>query len=264
LNNLNNKKIKFNKLSFSLIKKENQWTQMGLVVLATDLTIETETRYFLSQGSSNSRPISLMHSRIQCDDKVTSSNLEMMQDRFSESLALFPSNYAFDVIGYGCTSASLLIGEQKIMKIIKSYVNVREVTTPLTAVKRGLNALGAKKIGYLAPYISEISLTMCQNLSAEGFEISAAATFGEDKDSVVGNITPSSIMKAIDSLVETSKDLEAIFVSCTSLKCAQIIPIMEKKYNIPIISSNSAIAWDMARLGNSIVSAKGKGALFSI
>jgi maleate isomerase len=134
----------------------------------------------------------------------------------------------------------------------------------MTAVKKGLKALNVSKIGYLAPYISEIAYAMCTDLESEGFEIGGAATFGEDKDSVVGTISPASILEAIESLSNKSEDLDAIFVSCTSLKCASIISIAENQLGIPILSSNSAIAWDMAKLSGAIISKAGKGRLFSV
>jgi maleate isomerase len=56
--------------------------------------------------------------------------------------------------------------------------------------------------------------------------------------------------------------LDAIFISCTSLKCATIIAIAESQFGIPVISSNSAIAWDMARLARLAMPANEKGLLF--
>ena len=257
-------KIQFNRLPFSTIPKTEQSVQMGLVILETDLTIETEFRHLLAQDKNVSRTISLLNTRIPCDDQVTADNLTLMEGRFSDSLSLFPNNYEFDVIGYGCTSASLLIGDKKIEKIIKSCVNAHKVTTPMTAVKKGLTALNVSKVGYLAPYISEIAYAMCADLETDGFEIGGAATFGEDKDSVVGTISPSSILEAIESLANKSEGLEAIFVSCTSLKCISIISIAEKRLGIPILSSNSALAWDMAKLSGARISQAGKGRLFLV
>ena len=258
------KDSEFQHVPFDTIKKETDLTQMGLIVLETDLTIESEIHQFLTQTEMASRAISLLHTRIPCDDKVSAENLGMMEKKFEKSLKLFPENHSFDVIGYGCTSASLVIGEEKIEKIVKSFVRSREVTTPMTAIKRGLKSLNVKKIGYLAPYISEIAQNMCQNLAEHGFKISASATFGENKDSVVGNISPESILKAIEVLILQKKDIEAVFVACTSLKCASIISLAEEKFGIPIISSNSALAWDMARLGRVQISEIGKGSLFSV
>ena len=257
-------KLKFNHLPFSTIPNSERSVQMGLVILETDLTIETEFRHFLVQDENALRAISLLNTRIPCDDQVTTTNLTSMEGHFSNSLSLFPNNYQFDVIGYGCTSASLLIGEQKIEKLIQSNLHADKVTTPMTAVKKGLKALNVSRVGYLAPYISEIAYAMCSNLESDGFEVGGAATFGEDKDSVVGTISPASILEAIESLASNSKNLEAIFVSCTSLKCASIISIAEERLGIPILSSNSALAWDMAKLSGAKVSPEGKGRLFLI
>ena len=257
-------KIQFNHLPFSTISQNARSVQMGLVILETDLTIETEFRHFLIQDKNASRTISLLNTRIPCDDQVTADNLTSMEGRFSDSLSLFPNDYKFDVIGYGCTSASLLIGEQKIEKLIKSNLNADKVTTPMTAVKKGLKALNVSKIGYLAPYISEIAYAMCSDLESDGFEVGGAATFGEDKDSVVGTISPASILEAIESLASKSNNLEAIFISCTSLKCASIISTAESRLGIPILSSNSALAWDMAKLSEAKISPEGKGRLFLV
>ncbi|MDB4858197.1 Asp/Glu racemase, partial [Alphaproteobacteria bacterium] len=118
-------------------------------------------------------------------------------------------------------------------------------------------------IGYLAPYISEISEKMCFLLEDNGFEIGAAATFGEGRDSIVGCIHPQSILDAIDAITSSATiPLDAIFISCTSLKCALIIAIAEAQYGIPVISSNSAIAWDMARLARLAMPENEKGLLF--
>ena len=261
--NLNLKDVSFQNVPFSLIEKEDSLAQMGLIVLETDLTIESEIHHFLSQDKVRPKSISLLHTRIPCDDKVTTDNLAQMEEKFETALKLFPKNHKFDVIGYGCTSASMVIGEKKVEKIVKSHVKSKKVTTPMASVKSAFKLLNVKRIGYLAPYISEIAQNMCCDLNENGFEIVVSATFGEDKDSIVGNISPQSILDAIDYIVSQQNDIEAVFVACTSLKCAPIISFAEKKFKIPVISSNSALAWNMARLGKVEILEKGKGSLFN-
>jgi maleate isomerase len=253
-------KVSFNRLPFDVIAPQDQALQLGLVTLETDLTIENEFRHFLGDGA-----LSLIHTRIDCDDQVTADNLTMMEDRFAEALSLFPPQYAFDAVGYGCTSASLLIGEDNVEKIIKSHIDTKHVTTPMTAVKRGLSKLGARNIGYMAPYISDISQKMCDDLSSAGFSVVTAASFDEGRDSIVGCISPRAILAAITAVAgnSASTPLDAIFVACTSLKCAPIIAEAEASLGIPVISSNSALAWDMARLTGLAVGSAGKGALYS-
>ena len=253
-------KTLFSRLPFDVIAPQDQALQLGLVTLETDLTIENEFRHFLGDGA-----LSLIHTRIACDDQVTADNLTMMEDRFAEALSLFPPQYAFDAVGYGCTSASLLIGEANVEKIVKSHIDTKHVTTPLTAAKRGLSKLGARNIGFLAPYVSDISQKMCDDLSSAGFSVAAAASFDEDRDSIVGCIAPQAILEAVKAVATASgsTSLDAIFVACTSLKCAPIIAEAETELGIPVLSSNSALAWDMARLSGLSIGSAGKGALYS-
>ena len=111
-------------------------------------------------------------------------------------------------------------------------------------------------------------LTMCADFEADGFAVGIAATFGEGQDSVVGRISPGSIKTALGTLAKSAAGgIDAIFVSCTSLKCASIIAAAEAELGIPVISSNSALAWDMARFANvpvgGPVNGTGKGMLFA-
>ena len=262
--------ILFQHYDFEVIAENRRAAQLGLVTLETDLTIEDELRFFFAgpPAGVHAGGLSLLHSRIPCDDQVTAENLQQMEGHFANSLALFPPGHAFDVIGYGCTSASLVIGADKVTTLITGHIDVPHVTTPITAAKRALAKLGAKRIGYLAPYISEISARMCADFEADGFAVGAAATFGEGQDSVVGRIAPASIMAALTALAESATDgIDAIFISCTSLKCASIIAAAEAQLGIPVISSNSTLAWDMARLANvpvgGTVNGAGKGMLFA-
>ena len=256
--------IQFTEIPFTTISQKDRAAQMGLVILETDLTIETEFRKYLSQDETVTPRLSLLNTRIPCDDKVTEQNLTLMENHFSNSLALFPKNYEFDVIGYGCTSASLLLGEEKINKLVKSNVKTDYVTTPMSAVKKALAALDASKIGFVAPYISDIAHKMASNLIDAGFNIIKGVTFCENRDSVVGIISPSSILRAIESVRLDAPNIEAIFVACTSLKCEPIIPIAEESYGLPIVSSNSALAWDMVHLANANIIKSKKGKLFTI
>ena len=120
-----NSNLEFIKVPFSTIREENRSVQMGLVILETDLTIETEFIKFLSQDENIVPKLSLLNTRIPCNDKVTAENLTSMESHFSDSLALFPNKYQFDVVGYGCTSASLLIGDEKIAKIIDLFIKLQ-------------------------------------------------------------------------------------------------------------------------------------------
>ena len=97
--------LKFPLVPFSIkAKSSSSAPQIGLIVLQSDLTIENEMRYFF-----NNSMVSMLSTRITCDDQVTTQNLEKMASQFSKSLNLFPPNHEFDVIAYGCTSISMMM-----------------------------------------------------------------------------------------------------------------------------------------------------------
>ena len=55
-----------------------------------------------------------------------------------------------------------------------------------------------------------------------------------------------------------------MFVSCTSLRVAEILPQAEQKLGKPVTSSNHAMAWHLLRLANCQDSLPDRGKLFTL
>ena len=260
------KKLILKKFPFSLNSSSCKSNILGLITLETDLTIEKELNFFLSKDDISYKRskelFSLLHTRISCEDEVNEEHLKEMEKNFSNALSYFPPNCKFNIVGYGCTSASVIIGEEKIEKIIKKYVRTNHVTNPITSIKNALKKLNSKKIGFLAPYKENITLKICNYLISHGFDVIEAVTFNESRDSVVCNISSQSILDSVEKLYNLNEEIDTIIVCCTSLNCAPIIEKAEKLFNINLISSNSAIAWEMAKKSNLKISFKGKGNLY--
>lgn len=217
--------------------------KVGLIVLQTDETLENESRFYLNLSGSE---ITVLHSRIAASDTVNTVTLNAMRGRLHEALALFPQRYAFDVVAYACTSAAAIIGEQAITADIHAAVTTRHVTTPLTAAKAALAYLGARRIAYLAPYESEVSQTMQAELAAAGHTAIADDSFHESSDRAVAAIAPQRILDTLKQFRNVGAD--AVFVSCTNLNCAAIIPPAEQRLNCPVLSSNQTLWWHILHL----------------
>jgi len=223
----------FNSLS------KNEAHQLGLIVLQSDITIEDEFRYFL-----DGLPISLLVNRIPFENEVTIDTLQAMEQHIETSMSLFPLDAEFDVLGYGCTSGALHIGDNAISKLVQSARQCSHVSNPMQAAVASFEALKAKNIAYLAPYSEQVSQSMVDEIEQRGFTVTAAATFNELQDKKVGRISPESIKQACIELSSES-NADAIFVSCTNMKCASIIPEVEQQTGIPTLSSNQALVWHM-------------------
>jgi len=219
--------------------------QLGLIVLQSDITIEDEFRYFC-----HGLPISLLVNRIPFENEVTVETLKAMESHISNTMRLFPIDAEFDALGYGCTSGALHIGDGAIAELAQASRPCAQVSNPMQAAIAAFRALNAKKIAYLAPYSEEVSQSMVDEIEQRGVSVAIAATFNEHRDKEVGLISPKSIKQASIELIAQT-EVDAIFISCTNMKCAQIIPEIEEQTGIAALSSNQALAWHMLKSASS-------------
>ncbi|MHC0052509.1 maleate cis-trans isomerase family protein [Actibacterium sp. D379-3] len=215
----------------------------GLIVLRTDETIESDFRRLIGAAG-----VALYTTRIPCESEVTAPALARMEAALPQSAALLPHSLEYDVIGYGCTSGATVIGPQKVAAKIREGAKARFVTDPLTAVKAACDALNVKQLGFVTPYVADVSQAMRDALEADGRKIAAFASFEEESDERSARIDPNSITDAALH-VAAAAPCDAIFVSCTNLRALEVIPALEARLGIPVIASNQALAWHMQWLG---------------
>lgn len=215
---------------------------LGVIVLETDETLEPEFSRMMAQEG-----VALYHSRIPMVPEIRPETLAQMQADLPASARMFPSSLSFDVIGYGCTSASTVIGSDKVAEAVQTVLPGVKVTDPLAAIVAAGKALGAKRFGFVTPYLPEVSAQMRQKLEEAGFTITGFGSFEEMDDRVVARITEAAISDAAKTVAEGT-ECDAIVISCTNLRCLRVIPEIEAQTGVPVISSNQALAWHMHRL----------------
>ncbi|MFT5260176.1 MAG: maleate isomerase [Gammaproteobacteria bacterium] len=216
---------------------------IGLIVLATDYTIEYEWQ----QVFKNIDGVALYHSRIYNENEVTPETLRAMAPQIADCAKRLTPGTPVDVIAYGCTSATMAIGEQPVFDSIKSEKPEALCTTPITAVLKAMDAFKAKRIAVLTPYSASVNKIVAAYIEDRGFEVPIFGSFNEGLDSTVARITLESVEAGLIAIVEQA-DVDAAFISCTSVRAMDIIKPLEEKLGIPITSSNHAMAWDALRL----------------
>jgi len=231
-----------------------QTANLGLLVLRTDQTIEDEFRFALPEG------VALYEARLHSPVEITPDNLRRMEADIPGTVRLLP-DVRFDVIGFGCTSGALVIGESQVAKRVREVMPQVKVTDPVTAALAAFKAMGAEKVALLTPYIATINQSLREAFMARGLEIPLMGSFNEPDDNLVARITTKAIEKAIVD-VGSSDQCEAVFVSCTSLRVARIAERVEAKLGKPVTSSNHAMAWHMLRLGSYDKPIEGLGKLY--
>jgi maleate isomerase len=232
--------------------------RIGLVVLATDQTIEHEYRLLL-----NLPGVAVYESRIYNDADIRPDTLRAMEGGIAEATRLILPGERLDVVGFGCTSATMLLGEEKIGARIREARPGVAFTTPVTGTFAGLRAFGAQRIAVLTPYSDEVNAGIRSYIEQHGFVVAAMGSFNERDDNRVARISPDSIAEAATQLVAGS-GAEALFVSCTSLRLAERVAELEARIGVPATSSNHAMAWHSLRLAGISEALPQFGKLFTL
>jgi len=214
---------------------------VGLVLLQTDESMEHELRLWLPES------IRLFHSRIPNSVDISSESLQAMKQLLPDSVAMLPSTTPYSVIVYGCTSASTVIGEQAVTEAVQRVFPGVAVSNPLSAIKARLDDLQVRRLALLTPYVPEVSQALIDSLQSPERQLVSVGSFNEARDDRVARIARSSILHSLEELARKGKP-DAIVASCTNLRLHGLIDEASQSLGIPVISSNSAVAWHVLQL----------------
>ena len=232
--------------------------RIGLIVLASDHTIEHEWRRMLDIEG-----IAVYHSRIANSPTINPETLKAMEAGLTAATDVILPGVPLDVVAYGCTSGAMVIGEDTVAERIRAARPNVAVTTPITGALAAMGALGARRIALLTPYIDRINRMMRDYIQARGIEVPVMGSFNNENDNEVACIAPASLRDAAVELAQ-EKSADAVFVACTSLRLAAVVEEIEQRSGKPALSSNHAMAWHALRLAGYREPVAGFGRLFRI
>jgi len=231
---------------------------IGLVVLASDQTLEYEFRELIRIPG-----VAFDESRFFNDNDITPETLRAIGPRIAPSLDLILPGVPLDVVGFGCTSATMTLGESAVFAEIRRARPEVACTTPVTAALAAFRAFGARRIGLLTPYSRRINENLARYFESRGVGVAAMATFDRPDDREAARVSIASIECGAARLAG-APGVECVFVSCTSLRVAAAVGRIEARTGVPVTSSNHAMAWHCLRLGGVEDTVEGAGRLFGL
>lgn len=218
-------------------------SKIGLIYLSSSTVMEREWS-LMTDGSFSYHVarISLpegMASKEAIYEMVKSSQLEIASEQLSEANV--------DLICFGCTIGSLIGGNNWDKKIINRIEKVSGVqaTTTSTEILKALEACNAKVVSIATPYLDELNQLEKEFLEIHGFKVAVIKGLGLRTDKEIAQQDP-------DIVVNLAKEAfspmaNCLFLSCTNLRTIEIIELLEKKYDIPVLSSVQASLWGSLR-----------------
>ncbi len=215
--------------------------RVGLVALSTDHTSEVDYARILAPAG-----VGIYVNRIPFANPVTPETLRAMERDLAEGAALILPGEALDAVIYGCTSASVCIGDAVVRAQVTRGKPGCPVVTPISGALNGLRALGAGRISLLTPYTAETTRPMAALFEAEGFALDRVTCLDMTDDRDMARIALDELVGLAAGAAHPSSD--ALFISCTAVRAAGVIDRIEAATGCPALSSNYAAAWNVARI----------------
>lgn len=224
---------------YQLTEDDRRAPPMGLIVLQSDETLEPDFHHYFSSHTS-----ALYVSRIPSSASVTKETLAAMEHDLPQASRLLPNARTYAVVGYGCTSASCVIGSDRVAELVRQGCDTAAVTNPLRATSAVAAHLGVSKLALVSPYIEEVNAPLRSAFAELGLSTDVFGSFEQSDEAAVVRISPASV---VDAAIALGADpaVEAVFLSCTNLRTLKAIPQIEAALQKPVLSSNQAMALHM-------------------
>ncbi len=215
--------------------------RIGLVLLETDLTIERDFAR-LCPGLD----VDTHGTRVPYDNPDTPQGLAVLEAHVTAGAARLVPGVDVDVVHFGCTSASAVIGDAGVAGAVRAVKPGAAVINPVLAADAALRALGARRISVLAPYLPDISRAVTDTFSARGYGIDGLTCWGLRDDRDMARVRPEVIVA--EAAPALHPDSDALFISCTAVRAAEVVDTIEAATGRPVVTSNQAALWLALRL----------------
>jgi len=208
--------------------------RIGLIVPSSNTVMEPDFHRHFTQ------PNIVSTTRILLEHVTREAEMKMLVDDLPRAVQLIKTTGP-DVVVFGCTSAGSLEGlthDDGISEMIAKHTGAKAITV-LRAVMRELDVIRPQKIAVLTPYVEDLTSSIARCISEGGYGIVKAAGMGITENLEIGRVTPSQIIKFVESEMEGIK-ADCLFLSCTNWRAIEAIDPLQRKLGIPVLTSNQA------------------------
>ncbi|WP_022868235.1 maleate cis-trans isomerase family protein [Schaalia vaccimaxillae] len=230
--------------------QEQGISRIGLIVPSSNTTMETELPELFARQTAATGHRYTFHSARAALKNVTTEELLAMVARAGDC-ATQVAEAGVDVIAYACLVAVMAQGpgahvgsEATIKEAAEAAGHPAPAVSSAGAVVRTLEAMGAKKVAMIAPYMPPLVAMTRDYITGSGIEVSQAIGLSVSDNLQVGCLNP-------NNLVSLSQDLDldgvdAVLLSaCVQMPSLPAVQVVEDALgSVPVITAATATTYE--------------------
>jgi maleate isomerase len=230
---------------------------IGLVQLSTDHTLEMDWTKLVGNSAV------VFSNRVYYSSVLTSEALRDIAKDITAAAQLIAVGLHMDVMAFGCTSASMLVGGKKIEALLTSHHPGIPATNPWTAAKAAFKRLKAGKVSIFSPYPTEVNYPLYRELVKDGFDVPAIGALRIKNDTDIPSVSFDSMVMGAQQILNQSKS-DVIYMPCTNLRVLDHLEKLENILGVPVVCSNQAMFWHAMVLAGKAPQCPGYGYLLNL
>lgn len=243
-------------------------SRIGLIVPSSNTTMETELPEMFRRQSEATGHSYTFHSARATLKSVTPEELAAMVAKAGEC-ATAVSDADVDVIAYACLVAVMAQGpgahggsEEVIAAAAAGNGHPAPVTSSAGALVRTLQAMGARKVAMVTPYLPELTKMVADYIEGAGIKVQDVIGLEVADNLAVGRLDPARLPSIAARLNHTGIDA-LILSACVQMPSLAAVQEVEDALGIPVVTAATATTYEILRALGHEPAIPGAGRLLS-
>jgi maleate isomerase len=226
--------------------------RIGMIVPSSNTTMETEVPAMLRHREAATADDArfTFHSSRMAMRRVNPEELARM-DAESDRCAAELSDARCDALAYACLVAIMAAGpkyhlaaEERLTRTSAANGNPAPVITSAGALVDGIQALGARRVALVAPYLRPLTQLVIDYLVDFGIDVVDSVSLEVADNLEVGRLDPSALPDIAARLDLSGADA-LVLSACVQMPSLPAIADAEQRFGLPVLSAATATVFGL-------------------
>jgi maleate isomerase len=228
--------------------------RIGMIVPSSNTTMETEVPAMLRRRDAAwaGGERFTFHSSRMAMRRVSPEELARM-DAESDRCAAELSDARCDVLAYACLVAIMAAGpkshlaaERRLRRTVIASGGDAPVITSAGALVDSIQALGARRVALVAPYLRPLTQLVVTYLHDFGIAVVDSVSLEVADNLEVGRLDPSALPD-IAARLDLARADALVLSACVQMPSLPAISEAEQRFGLPVVSASTATAFQILR-----------------